>query len=189
MTSLPDHLASYPNSWSQYQVPSWSSLYSANVVELRIDIAKIMVVQKQSLPSFASIIAVLSIVFYCAGFLRVELELNKQKKRMNALESVTEAMSPSNDADLKIIKNAAGMFFFSDIGWSWQVTIKRYNFKNERFFQLHICKTCVSQQTNHKSQMNICEFKTSQKINVFLRVCLCYADAMSELKVNRSCFL
>jgi len=87
-------------------------------VELRIDIAKIMVVQKQSLPSFASIIAVLSIVFYCAGFLRVELELNKQKKRMNALESVTEAMSPSNDADLKIIKNAAGMFFFSDIGWS-----------------------------------------------------------------------
>ena len=81
-------------------------------MELRIDIAKIMVVQKQSLPSFASIISVLSIVFYCAGFLRVELELNEQKKRMNALESVTEARSSSNDADLKIIKNAAGMFFF-----------------------------------------------------------------------------
>ena len=87
-------------------------------MELRIDIVKIMVVQKQTLPSFASIISVLSIVFYCAGFLRVELELNEQKKRMNALESLTEARSPSNDADLKIIKNAAGMFFFSDIGWS-----------------------------------------------------------------------
>ena len=81
-------------------------------MELRIDIAKIMVVQKQSLPSFASIISVLSIVFYCAGFLRVELELNEQKKRLNALESVTEAKTPSNDADLKIIKNAAGEFFF-----------------------------------------------------------------------------
>ena len=81
-------------------------------MELRIDIDEIMVVQKQSLPSFASIISVLSIVFYCAGFLRVELELNEQKKRMNALESVTEARSLSNDADLKIIKNAAGKFSF-----------------------------------------------------------------------------
>ena len=78
---------------------------------LRIDIAEIMVVQNQSMPSFASIISVLSIVFYCARFLRVELELNEQKKRMNALESVAEAKSPSNDADLEIIKNALGMFF------------------------------------------------------------------------------
>ena len=46
-----------------------------------------MASQKQSLPSFASILSVLSIVFYCAGFLRVELELTKQKKRINALES------------------------------------------------------------------------------------------------------
>ena len=70
-----------------------------------------MAVQKQSLPSFVSIISVLSIVFYCAGFLRVELELHEQKKRLNALESVAEAKSPSNDADLEIIKNALGMFF------------------------------------------------------------------------------
>ena len=46
-----------------------------------------MASQKQSLPFFASILSVLSIVFYCAGFLRVELELTKQKKRINALES------------------------------------------------------------------------------------------------------
>ena len=46
-----------------------------------------MVTQKQSqFPSFASVLSVLSIVFYCAGFLRVELELNEQKKRINALE-------------------------------------------------------------------------------------------------------
>ena len=49
-----------------------------------------MASQKQSLPSFASILSVLSIVFYCAGFLRVELELNEQKKRINALESTEE---------------------------------------------------------------------------------------------------
>ena len=52
-----------------------------------------MASQKQSLPSFASILSVLSIVFYCAGFLRVELELNEQKKRINALESTEETKS------------------------------------------------------------------------------------------------
>ena len=67
-----------------------------------------MAVQKQSMPSFASVISVLSIVFYCAGFLRVELELHEHKKRMNALESIAEAKPPSNDPD--IIKNAPGKF-------------------------------------------------------------------------------
>ena len=67
-----------------------------------------MAAQKESMPSFASIISVLSIVFYCAGFLRVELELHEQKKRINALESVAEAKSLSNDPDVKIIKIAPG---------------------------------------------------------------------------------
>ena len=67
--------------------------------------------QKQSMPSFASIISVLSIAFYCAGFLRVELELHEQKKRINALENPSEAKSPSNDAGMKNIKNAPGKFF------------------------------------------------------------------------------
>ena len=49
-----------------------------------------MASQKQSLPSFTSILSVLSIVFYCAGLLRVELELNEQKKRINALENNEE---------------------------------------------------------------------------------------------------
>jgi len=77
-------------------------------VELQIDIAEIMAVQKQSMPSFASIISVLSIVFYCVGFLRVEMELHAQRKRLNGLESVVEAKLPSNDPDMKIIKNAPG---------------------------------------------------------------------------------
>ena len=46
--------------------------------------------QKQNLPSFASIFSVLSIIFYCAGFLRIELELSEQKKRIQALESIEE---------------------------------------------------------------------------------------------------
>ena len=79
-------------------------------MELRIDISEIMAVQKQSMPSFASIISVLSIIFYCAGFLRVEVELHEQKKRIYALEIVAEAKSPSDDADMKIIKNAHGRF-------------------------------------------------------------------------------
>ena len=67
-----------------------------------------MAAQKQSMPSLATIISVLSIVFYCGGFLRVELELHEQKKRINALESVAEAKAPSNNIDMKIIKNAPG---------------------------------------------------------------------------------
>ena len=70
-----------------------------------------MAVQKQSMPSFASIISVFSIVFYCAGFLRVELELHEQTKRINALESVADSKPPTNSADIKIIKNASGEFF------------------------------------------------------------------------------
>ncbi|KAL9979513.1 hypothetical protein ACROYT_G017187 [Oculina patagonica] len=66
-----------------------------------------MSAEKQSLPSFASVISVLSIVFYCVGFFRVELQLNEQKERINALESVAEAKSPSlsNNQNLKTIKN------------------------------------------------------------------------------------
>ena len=67
-----------------------------------------MAVQKQNMPSFASIISVLSILFYCAGFLRVELELYDQKIKLNALKSVAEAKSLSSDPDMKIIKNAPG---------------------------------------------------------------------------------
>ena len=43
-----------------------------------------MATQKQRMPSFASILSVSSIVFYCAGSLRVELELHEQKKRIDA---------------------------------------------------------------------------------------------------------
>ena len=59
-----------------------------------------MTAQKQKLPSFTSILSVLSIVFYCAGFLRVELELKEQKKRINALESVGETKTNFNILDL-----------------------------------------------------------------------------------------
>ncbi|KAL9969308.1 hypothetical protein ACROYT_G021507 [Oculina patagonica] len=65
-----------------------------------------MAVQKSSSPSLASIISVLSIVFYCVGFIRVELELNEQKNRINALENAAETKPLSDDADIKIIKNA-----------------------------------------------------------------------------------
>ena len=56
--------------------------------------------KEQKKPSFPLILSVLSIVFYCAGFLRVELDLNEQKKRINALESIEEAKSHTNILDL-----------------------------------------------------------------------------------------
>ena len=75
-----------------------------------------MASQKQSLPSFASILSVLSIVFYCAGFLRVELELNEQKKRINDLENKRENMPPDVPNRDKLIKNTHGkssLFWFN----------------------------------------------------------------------------
>ena len=70
-----------------------------------------MASQKQSLPSFASILSVLSIVFYCAGFLRVELELNEQKKRIKALEN-NEQTAPSDVPNLnQLTKKTRGKSF------------------------------------------------------------------------------
>ena len=70
-----------------------------------------MTAQKHSSPSFASIISVLSIVLYCVGFLRVELELKDQKKRINALENVADPKASSSDSDvIKVIENAQGRF-------------------------------------------------------------------------------
>ena len=67
-------------------------------------------VQKQTLPSFSSVISVLSIVFYCVGFIRVELEMNEQKNRINALENFAEEAKPMSEADADMkIKNAPGM--------------------------------------------------------------------------------
>ena len=56
--------------------------------------------KEQEMPSFLSILSVLSLVFYCAGFLRVELELDEQKKRINALESIEESKSRASILDL-----------------------------------------------------------------------------------------
>jgi len=46
--------------------------------------------------------------------LRVELELHEQKKRINALESVTESKLPSGDPGLiKLVTNSPGKFALS----------------------------------------------------------------------------
>ena len=69
--------------------------------------------KEQKKPSFPLILSVLSIVFYCAGFLRVELDLNEQKKRINALESIEKAKSHTNILDLvtKSKEITPGKFF------------------------------------------------------------------------------
>ena len=51
-----------------------------------------MVAQKSG-PSFASILTILSIVMYTGGFLRIEVEFNKQKDKINELEKVVESNS------------------------------------------------------------------------------------------------
>ena len=75
-----------------------------------------MVTQKQSLPSFSSFHSVLSILFYCAGFLRVESELNEQKKRINANENKAETEPrPSNERSaVEITKTRSSRKFFLD---------------------------------------------------------------------------
>ena len=74
-----------------------------------------MATQKQCAPSFATILSVLSIAFYCAGFLRVELELNEQKKRINALEIIAETEPPSSEvhSEAMITNNSQRKFVFT----------------------------------------------------------------------------
>ena len=72
-----------------------------------------MASQKQSLPSFASLLSVLSIVFYCAGFLRVELELNEQKKRIIDLENNWENKAPDVPNRDKLTTNTHGKSFLA----------------------------------------------------------------------------
>jgi len=75
-----------------------------------------MTAQKQGCPSFAAIVSVLPIIFYCAGFLRVELELNEQKKRINVLESVTKTKPLTNEPSLiKTTRNVPGKIVHSII--------------------------------------------------------------------------
>ena len=54
-------------------------------------------VAEKSGPSFASILTVVSIVVYTGGFLRIELEFNKQKDKINKHESAVESMKASSD--------------------------------------------------------------------------------------------
>jgi len=68
-----------------------------------------MTVEKHGAPSFASVIAVLSIVCYCIGFFQVQLELNDQNRRIRALESVAASSKTlRNDRKRKFIKHATG---------------------------------------------------------------------------------
>ena len=76
-----------------------------------------MVTQKQSqFPSFASVLSVLSIVFYGAGFLRVELKLNEQKKRIDALENNGQTEPrPSFEPSLVDIPKTSSLGKFVDL--------------------------------------------------------------------------
>ena len=80
----------------------------------RLMFLHMMVTQKQNSLSFSSFLSVLSILFYCAGFLRVELELNEQKKRINALENNAKTEPrPSNERSVvEITKTRSSRKFF-----------------------------------------------------------------------------
>ena len=57
-------------------------------------------VAEKSGPSFASILTIVSIVMYTGGLVRMELEFNKQKDKINQLESVVESMKTLNSDDI-----------------------------------------------------------------------------------------
>ncbi|XP_044166071.1 uncharacterized protein LOC114973285 isoform X4 [Acropora millepora] len=69
------------------------------VIEYAIRRRTEMVAEKSG-PSFASILTILSIVMYTGGFLRMELEFNKQKDKISQLESVVESMKTSKGDDI-----------------------------------------------------------------------------------------
>ena len=57
-------------------------------------------VAQNSGPSFASILTILSVVMYTGGFVRIEVEFNKQKDKINELGKVVESMKTSNSDNI-----------------------------------------------------------------------------------------
>ena len=51
-------------------------------------------------PSFAFVLTILSIVVYTGGFLRIEVEFNKQKDKINELEKFVESMKTLNSDNI-----------------------------------------------------------------------------------------
>lgn len=73
--------------------------------------------KNSSTVSFSAIITVLSVLFYCAGFIRVELAINEQQKRIFKLEDVVEGLKLiANDGEVNFLENTIHgkiFFFFS----------------------------------------------------------------------------
>ena len=59
-----------------------------------------MVAAQGNGPSFASVPPILAIVVFTGGFLRIEVEFNKQKGRIYELEKVVESMKTSNSDNI-----------------------------------------------------------------------------------------
>ena len=77
-----------------YQMTQWrnlsQTLYNSLISTFRQ--AAIMKAQTQRSCSNLSIISIASILFYCAGFLRIEIELSNHRKKITALEDFVDAM-------------------------------------------------------------------------------------------------
>ena len=83
---------------------------------------------KPTLPFFCYHISALGILLYCIGFLRVELELNNQKKRLNALENNLETKPASGDSNIvKIIKDARGMYIVLFLSYAAFIHSLKFN--------------------------------------------------------------
>ena len=58
-------------------------------------------VAQESGPSFASVLTILAIVVFTGGFVRIEVEFNKQNRdKINELEKVVESMKISNSDNI-----------------------------------------------------------------------------------------
>ena len=91
-----------------------------------------MTSQKQHLPSFATTVSALGILLYCIGFLRIELELTNQKKRLNVLENKPETKPPFSDLNIvKINKDARGMYKVCSSRFTQHLNIV-YKFMNSK---------------------------------------------------------
>ena len=78
-----------------------------------------MVAQENG-PSFASILTILSIVMYTGGFLRIEVEFNKQKDKINELEKVVKLIPYKLKTERKNFKKRMVTPTFYGIKWKWQ---------------------------------------------------------------------
>ena len=100
---------------------------------------------KSAFTSTGTLISVLSVLIYCAGFVRVEIKLNEQEERMSEMEKLLRVKDPS----LSEVKSSKKDPTMDLTGKNFFATILRNNFQVAKVY-FYVC-TSLKWRHNFRS--------------------------------------